>query len=217
MVLSEEIKCIEMARVARLRSAQGNLIVLEQGMPYSGPMSGIFGRKGDKSDPLTMKKILFFPIAIFLIGLLALMTPFDYIGERRKHAKRKSKLRAMIKELDAPVASPQVPTVKTIEALWNLHGLEDQNYWERSGFSQETRLDVLSKWVETLYGQETCLNTKLHERAADTLRRQAAANRPWYQGDPTAAHFHFVELVTGLVRDLSDELPPYGQRPTIDR
>lgn len=203
----KERQCIEEAGKAKAASAQSKLVDLQRnGIPFDNPLegftSGIEWKAGAKEK---LKQVSLLPIVLILIIFLGLMVPIMYLIHMRELAQRKRELRAVITSQRIQSSHHQLPDKKTVESLWRLHGLNNSDY------NDNERIALLSTWVAILYGKEESFSVDLDQRLLAISERQAAANRPYYEGNQNAAHFHFMSPVDALIVELSEELPSYDR------
>lgn len=178
----------------------------KNGVPFDSPLSGFSVGIDWKDEPRERtKQILFMPIAFFLVAFLALLVPVMYILHLLEVQNKKRSLKTEIAGKNTNPTNTETPTIKTLESLWQLHGLDEYKY------SSEDRLELLSKWIEILYGKRIAEGLNLNQRVEAMAIRHAEANRPYYEGKGDALHFHLVSPVGSLIRELSEELPEYDQ------
>lgn len=139
------------------------------------------------------------------MAFLALMVPVAYILHLLEVQNKKRSLKTEIAGENINPTNTETPTIKTLESLWQLHGLDEYKY------SSEERLELLSEWIEILYGKRIAEGLNLNQRVEAMAIRHAEANRPYYEGKSDAPHFYFVSPVDSLIRELSEELPEYDQ------
>lgn len=202
-----ELQCLEKAHEARIASARRRLEDLRKnGVPFDSPLSGFSVGIDWKDEPRERtKQILFMPIAFFLVVFLALMVPVMYILHLLEVQNQKRSLKTEIAGENIKPTNTETPTIKTLESLWQLHGLNEYKY------SSAERLELLSKWIEILYGKKIAEGLNLNQRVEAIAIRHVEANRPYYEGKSEALHFSFVSPVDSLMRELSEELPEYDQ------
>lgn len=201
MLSKKEIECIERARQAKLDAAMTRLAELRKnGVPFDNPLEGFTGKIEWKEDiGQRIIQIAFLPIGLILVILLFLTIPFGYMLTIWEAREKKSELMREIKVLEMEPLSSVVPDDKNLESLWMIHGLDELNY------SSDERLNLLSTWIDILYGTAVTKNLRLGARLDESRRRQFYANRSYYEGKD-APHFHFASPVDSLVRELSAEL-----------
>jgi hypothetical protein len=142
-------------------------------------------------------------VLIFVLVSYA-VTPISYILHLRKAHQKKKELEREIREIETESLSGQVPDEKDVESLWRLHGLDEREC------SLDMRLTLLDAWISILYGKGVSENVGLRSRGEGIAERRFNINLPYYQGKEGAPHFLLASPVDTLVRQLSDELPPYG-------
>lgn len=204
---SREHQCIKAASEARIASAQRRLDNLrDNGMPFDSPLSGFtWGIEWKDRPGERIKQILLFPVAFILITFLALMVPVAHLMHQVAIHKKKQNLKKEItdEEVNPDIAS--TPKIKTLGALWQLHGLDEYKH------SSDERVELLSKWLEILYEKNVVVDLDINNRVKAIAASHVEANRPYYEGQNGAAHFHFVSPVESLIRELSEELPEYDE------
>jgi len=204
-VASSQVQaCIAKARELRLRVAENSLNALvAHGLPFEGPAAGITLRiQWAKDFGGRLKQIAFYPIALALILVLLVGTPFFYVGHLRKVAKAKADLKRKISLLRAEPPSTEAPEHKTLDFLWALHGVEE----DECNFDE--RLQLLSDWIAILYGPGLAEDLRLRDRIEEIARGYSKANRSYYEGRG-GPHFHFKPPLDALISKLSGELPRY--------
>ena len=98
---------------------------------------------------------------------------------------------------------PRTFPSNTIAGLWH----SQSRYLDQ--LNEDQGLQVLQAWIKVLYAPD-CPGIGVEEQRSEMMRQRVATNMPWYNGEPGAAHFHFVDPLNSLVRDLSGELGPYS-------
>jgi len=145
-------------------------------------------------------QIVFWPAAILLVILMALVTSvvnfFEQLGRRNTLKREKRQLA----RLSVPY---EVPAKKNLNALWC-------HYRFGKRFGDDCGIQLLDRWIEILYGRETAARLDLKTRAVEIRARQFKLNDGWYRGDADAPHFFFVPHIDGLARELANKLPPYA-------
>ena len=131
------------------------------------------------------------------------MAPVAYLMDLWAVRQKKHRLEREIADETIKPEIMSMPTVKNLKALWQLHGLDQHKY------NSDERLELLSKWLESLYGKDMVANIDLNHRVKAISVRHVKANLPYYEGRCGAAHFHFVPPVECLIAELSKELPGY--------
>ena len=72
--------------------------------------------------------------------------------------EKKRDLEKEIKLCNLSVECTDKPNIKTIKSLWELHGLDDNKY------TMDESIDLLSKWIEILYGADIAMNINIRQR-----------------------------------------------------
>ena len=203
-VSDEERCCIVISHQARLAAANARLAELEKnGIPFDSPISGIAGGiEWEENIGGRIMQAAILPLVLVFSLFLYVMTPVAYIQHLRKVHQKKKELEREIQAIESELLSDQVPDRKDVESLWRLHGLDERKY------SLDERVNLLSNWIDTLYGKDASNNLRLKSKAEDIAERNFKANLPCYE-DKDAPHFRFVSPVDSMARQLSEELPPY--------
>ncbi len=206
---SQEQACIAKARELRLKVANDSLTALvDQGLPFEGPAAGVTLRiQWSNNFSGRLKQIALYPIALPLLLVLLLATPFSYVGHLRQVSKKKAELRQRIALLRDEPRSADAPEQRRLEFLWVLHGIKEDEC------TFDERLQLLSDWIATLYGPGVAESLNMRERTEDIARRYSEANRPYYEGR-RGPHFNFKPPLDALIEQLSTELPPYDRSDT---
>lgn len=140
------------------------------------------------------------PVTVLLLITLAPLMSFTDVIQRWQFKRqfRKEQL-----EIEAAISKPYTRTEpKSIVSLWRFYGIN-----ESFGFQQQ--LHLVEKWIEILYGSNTLNQYDLKSRSDSISRKNYEANTPYYKGED-APHFFFKPVVDTLVREIANELPPYG-------
>lgn len=221
-------QCIREARSIKLKVVEKQLAALSvAGSSWSswqGPLSGVVLFDRHANARTIVKQIVFLPIILIVIPILALMALFDYVAHLRKRARMMAALRDEIRRLRSCPLPLGEASVGTLDALWSLHGLEndplsfhdDLATWaflhgpHNDVDHSEMALNLLCQWVDILYGTGRSVDLKIHERAREIERQMGEANRPYYEGQKGAPHYHFGSPLESLIKELSDELPPFS-------
>lgn len=196
--LSEaEIGCIEKAYEIRRREVRASL---DKPPPFQlgwGPL----GVEWPKTGREQLKWVLLVPfIAVFLGILQGVAAPFQYAAYRREMARRSARLRQELAALGRRPLLQPLPG-RTLRDLWSVYGLE------RNRFPEAVCLELASAWIDRLYGPETARTVNLTERMnrVDDRRakQRALATR--------VTCVCWIPRLEQVLRELSTELPPYGQ------
>ncbi len=193
-----------------------------------------FGYMRWESGPIErIKQVLFLPIAfIILILYWALLAPVEYmlslsdVRVKKRQLEKEIELggfptveevlghirfgREYLAEKEArlgyfPSGSDVRPSTKTIEGLWELHGLHDHGHGECT-YDDEECFALLLKWAEILYGTDISMSLNLKQRV-ETFRAG------WGRSNSGGALFSIPKDVNirFLVEELSKELPAYNR------
>ena len=206
MVRDKEYQCITAGRQARVASAQRRLDDLyDNGKPFDNPLGGVsWDLDEDGAARNKIKKILLLPVAVLLIAFSTLLVvPIAYLAHRWDIYKQKQTLKREVADEKTRPSDTELPALKTLDALWQLHGLLESKY------SSDERLDLLSQWLEILYGTDVAEDLAIKHRVDAIGARHLKANRSYHEYQYGAAHFNFAAAVESLIRQLSDELFEY--------
>lgn len=199
MTDAPEHRCIQLAKDAKLAVAKRRLSEQES-RRFDNPLNGSFEIVWEVGWRRRTKQILLVPLALVL---MALLVPLAYLVHMWDVRDERRALKQQIRELSSTVPS-DVPSNKTIEALWTHCGLESR------ALSWDESLELLAKWLGILYG-ETCASTiDVESRATGKAKAHKAANLPYYEGK-SEIHYHFSHPIESLIRELSQELPHYDK------
>jgi hypothetical protein len=204
---NREIQCIKRANEAKVASAQRRLKELcEDGLSFDSPLGGGFWGIDWKKEPKErIKQILLMPIAFVLIIFLALMVPIAYLFHLLGVRKKKQSIKNEIAENSQSLNNIEAPTIKTLESLWHLHGLDKYQY------NSDEQFALLADWIEILYGKKIAESLNVKQRVEAIADSHIKANQPYYEGESGAAHFFFTPPLESLIRKLSEELCKYDQ------
>lgn len=193
---------MQLATDAKLAVAKRRLSELKR-WRFDSPL-GQFGGIAWETDPRKrIKQILFLPLGLVAVLVLALLVPLAYLAHILEIHKARRALKQQILALCSSAIS-KAPSSKTLEELWYQCGLD-----YGSALSTEERLELLAKWLVVLYGETRASAINLETRVTAIGQRRVAANMPYYEGKE-APHFHFSPPIESLVRELSHELPHYN-------
>jgi hypothetical protein len=194
-------QCIGRARAMKLRIAEEELAVLS--VKWQNPVSGVTLIDRHANARTILKQTALLPIASMLILILVLLTPFIYLSDLRKLARKRAMLKAKVRVLRTSPLPLDEPSVRTLRDLWSHHGLDGE------AARSKIALDLLCQWVDFLYGSGRSAELKILERAREIGRRNSEANRPYFDGKEGAGHYLFVHPVDTLITELSEELPSF--------
>ena len=207
MVNSIEFQCIEKANIARATLAKLQLVALrEKGLTADTILIGIKFSEIKFSDYwqggmlVKIKRTLLLPIALIAFILVDVLTVG--VNMRETHIEKRKLQAKILKEKIIP-KNLESPKTKTLASLWQLHGLSER------ACTNEERLQLLSEWIEILYGESIAKGVNLNQRLETIMSMHAIANRPYYDDESGAAHFYFGPPVDCLISELSEELPEY--------
>ena len=202
MVNSIEFQCIEKANIARAALAKLQLAALrEKGLTTDTILREIkFNDYWQGGMLLKIKRALLLPIVLIALILVDVLTVGVNLWETHSD---KRKLQAKILKEEIIPKNLEAPKTKTLDSLWQLYGLSER------ACTNEERLQLLSEWIEILYGESIAKGVNLNQRLETIMSMHAIANRPYYDGESGAAHFYFGSPVDCLISELSEELPEY--------
>ena len=194
-----EHRCIQLATDAKLTVAEHRLSELKS-VRFDSPLRGLGGFVRETDMRRIIKQILLAPLAVLLMALLVPLAYLVHIwGIREERRALKQQIRALSISVQA-----DVPSTKTIEALWKHCGLESR------ALSWDECLELLARWLGILYGEACASTINVESRARAIAQRQVEANRSFYE-DKGGPHFHFTPPIEALVGVLSNELPHYDK------
>ncbi len=198
--------CIKAARAMEVRNAEEELTRLSvNGSSWSSwqsPMSRVTLIDRHANTRRILMQVALLPITSIPILILALLAPFDYVAHLRKLARRRARLMDEIRRLRTSPLPLDEPSVRTLRDLWFHCGIKT---------ARVSELDLLCHWVDILYGSGRSAELTIRERVDEMYRQQGEANRAYFDGVEDI-HFHFVPPVEFLIRELSEELPPFRAR-----
>jgi len=188
-----------LASDAKLTVAKRRLSELES-IRFDSPLKGAGEFVWAADSRGKIKQILLLPLAVPLMALLVQLAYLVHLWGIREERRA---LKQQVRALSISVPS-DVPSTKTIEALWKHCGLESR------ALSWDERLQLLARWIGILYGEACASNINVESRARTIAQRQVEANRSFYEGKERP-HFHFTPPIEALVGVLSNELPHYDK------
>jgi len=191
----KERACIAQSHEAHLASARRRLADFGLDMGFESPLMGFSGGiTWEESRRDRMKQIAVLPLACLVILFLAAMTPLMYIVHHCDLFQRRRAIVKEIRTLEKEGPSMDVPDKKELEHLWAFHGLHGSEY------NSDEKVDLLNKWVITLYGNEIADSHRLKEKFKEIAKSQLEAG---------STHIHFASPFSGLLNSLSEKLPDY--------
>jgi len=194
-----EHRCIELASDAKLTVAKRRLSELDS-IRFDSPLRGLGEFVWAEDSRGKLKQILLVPLAVLF---MALLVPLAYLAHVWGIRKERRALKRQIRAGSISVLS-DVPSTKTIEALWKHCGLESRVlFWDEC-------LELLARWIGILYGEACASTINVESRALAIAQRQVEANRSSCEGKG-GPHFHFTPPIEALVGVLSNELPHYDK------
>ena len=193
--------------IVKSNSAQRQLTDLRKnGIPIEHPLSGFTTQvEWEKEPRKRIIQILLMPPVITLVIFVFLLTfPIAYVLNIRTTHIKKRDLEKEIKLCDLNLESTNKPNIKTIESLWELHGLDDNKY------TMDECVDLLSKWIATLYGEDVALKMDVRQRVDTIATNRIELNRPYYENHSDGIHFHFGPIFPSVLTLISKELSAYA-------
>jgi hypothetical protein len=206
-MINIERQCVEQALIVKSNSAQRQLADLRKnGIPIEHPLSGFTTQVEWKKEPRKrIIQILLIPPVITLVIFVFLLTfPIAYLLNIRTAHVKKRDLEKEIKLCDLNFESKNKPNIKTVESLWELHGLDDNKY------TMDECVDLLSKWIKILYGADIAMNINIRQRVDTIAANRMELNRPYYENHSDGIHFHFAPIFPSIVVLISNELSAYA-------
>jgi hypothetical protein len=192
----KERACIAQSHEAHLVSARRRLADFGLGMGFENPLMGFTGSiTWEESRRDRMKQIAVLPLAFLVALFLAAMTPILYIAHRLDLFQRRRAIVKEIRALEKEGPSMDVPDKKEFEHLWAFHGFHGSEY------NSDEQVDLLNKWVITLYGNEIADSHRVKEKFKEIAKSQLEAG---------STHIHFASPFSGLLSSLSEKLPDYA-------
>lgn len=144
------------------------------------------------------------PLVFIMKWVLFLLTPLFVVFMAGERLIEKRKLKRQLRDAKGSLdLSYQGPEEKTLDQLWRFYGLDRT-------FGDKTNFQLLSNWIELLYGTEIRKRFNFEQLKSDIYRRQAEANAGYYRREPNSAHFSFVDISWSLAIEISSKLPPYS-------
>jgi hypothetical protein len=206
-MINIERECVEQALLIKSNSAQRRLTDLRKNgkpleNPFSGLMSGIEWKKDIKKRMI--QAVLITLVLLVAIFLVVLIFPVAYLVNIRTVYNEKRDLRKELKLCDINFASTNKPNIKTIESFWAVHGLDNTN------FTLDEQIDLLSKWITILYGEDTARNINIDKKVATMNTNRMELNRPYYENISSGTHYNFAPIFPSMVAIISKELPVYA-------
>jgi len=197
MYSHKEAQCIEAVTQLRIkaanRAADKNKIVIEK--PASRSSDVI---QWKKTPANRVKQILALPAVLIRFLSILLLRPITAGLHRHK-------IYQLQQQHKAALASAY--TSNTLDSLWHSHGLNEANY------SETVCLDLLTQWVDILYGKKASEAVDIKEMAAKHNTLRATANMPHYTAEipEDFPRFYFGSTINAVVRRLSEQLGEYDK------
>jgi hypothetical protein len=207
----KERRCVKQAREKHVQALQRQVedLATRPDPLFAGPLAGFDGLQRQDTTRGRVIQMLLMPLSILVIGVLALGTPFAYLGHllnRRKSREARQiemgALRAKIAAMRNDLSLPGPIEPKTIGGLWSACAIGGMS------LSDQEALQLLNEWVETLYGRATRDTLQLENRAAAIHRDRAETYARAAMNGIFVTH---MSILAVLLREIEQELPPYGQ------
>jgi len=205
-MINIESQCIEQALIMKSNSAQRYLNDLRKnGIPFEHPLSGVTSQiEWEKEPRKRIIQIFLVPPFITLIIFVFLLTyPITYMLNIWATYKIKRELKKEIKSCNLNCISTQRPNIKTLESLWELHGLDYK-------YTNDECIELLSVWIKILYGAGIATNINICQKIDTISENRAELNRPYYENRMEGIHFHFAPVLPYVITLISKELPEYS-------
>ena len=189
-----ELACIEKAYEIRRREVRA---MLEEPMPF---------RRKWHPFPLkrlnTAKEWLQAAVAVPVIALIVILRlpalPLQYLSHMRSVTHRRQCLRQELTQLERPPCLQALPG-KTLLDLWGSYGFEEGEFQECAS------IELVSAWLDILYGPDTTKAMDIEVRLERINRRRANLRAR----SPNVTCVLWIPRMNQVVQDLSRELPPY--------
>lgn len=188
-------QCIRMARAIKIQIAEKELAGLS--VKWENNISDLTLIDRHANTRIILLQVALLPITLIAALILLLLSALIYVEDLRKLPRRRAALTEKLRRLRASPL-PLDNSVRTLRDLWFRCEINDA----------VPQLDLLCQWVDILYGSGRCAELKIRERVREMYRQQGEANRPYFDAEEDI-HFLFVPPVDILIRELSEELPPF--------
>ena len=202
MVNSNEFQCIEKANKAKAALARLELEVIREKGLAADTLLSEFNLSKYWQGGMLVKIIRTLLLPVGLIVLILVDVVIVGVNIRETHIEKRRLQAEILKEKIIP-KNLEAPKKKTLRSLWQLHGLSER------ACTNEGRLQLLSEWIEILYGESVAKGINLNQRLTAIMSIHERVNRPYYEGESDATHFFFGSPVDGLIMELSEELREY--------
>ena len=177
ILLEKERECINLACLAMLQHEKKSLLEYKNWLPDYEPEIKIseitfsnFVWKESLSGKLI--QLIAIPFILFLVLLIISLSPIIYLIEVWGYQERKNSVKKKIRDLDSKVkhdaSEIDIDNTSSFYLLWDRFGLT-------SHYDDAERLQVLSTWVEVLYGQPILDSLELENRVAKIRAAQSKA------------------------------------------
>ena len=142
--------------------------------------------------------IVLMPLTNVFLLLCKLFEPLEWASEWRATVRYRAELREELAQLEGPPFLQPVPE-KTLAGMWRRYGLETDR------FDESTAVELLSAWIDHLYGPEV---TRAVEIAAP-VERISRRRMELRQRSPQVSCVLYRPRLEQVLTELSRELPPY--------
>lgn len=200
---SKELQCLKVAAEMRVTSAEASLTDLQKNPPsFNSPMAGVGWDVKWKEDIVgRIQQVFLIPVVALFVCVSVLMVPVCYVMHIYGIWKSKRELKKTIKA-NTNLVDFHFPAQKTIESLWRAHG------FGKYEASMEEEALLLERWIEILYGKDAVQGLNLYDRLRGIRQSRIKGDLAYYRGE-SSVHCHFGPAAEALVRQLSEEFPPY--------
>jgi hypothetical protein len=218
IMINIERECVEQALIIKSNSAQRRLTDLRKnGRRLENLFSGLTsGVEWEKDIKKRMIQAVLIPLVLLVVICLAvLIFPITYLVNIRAIYNEKRDLKKELKLCDINFASTlkntgtNKPNIKTIESLWAVHGLDNTK------FTMDEHIEVLSKWITILYGEDTAMNINIDKKLATMTANRIELNRPYYENPSSGTHYHFAPIFPSVLAVISNELSVYAPEDEV--
>ena len=198
----KELRCIDAARNAKIIYAQRRLDdFLKKNKNFENPLTDILDALNLKLNTSEkIEQLIFIPARLII---LCLLTPLTYAIHLIESCNTKIRLKRELMHVKTRIENIKSPKIKTLNSLWNIYGLDQNNY------THNDRIDLLSKWITILYGKETLERLNINQIAHAIGEKNSNLNRPYFESEKNAPHYYIRPIVDILIEKLSEDLPAY--------
>ncbi|OUR81476.1 hypothetical protein A9Q82_10120 [Cycloclasticus sp. 46_120_T64] len=197
MYSHKEAQCIE--AVTQLRIKAANRAADKNRVVFKKPLGRLRDVSQWKKTPANrVKQILALPAALIRVVSILLLLPITAGLHRYK-------IYQLQQQHKTALASAY--TSNSLDSLWHSHGLNEASY------SETVCLDLLTQWVNILYGKDAAEAVDIKEMAGKHNTLRATANIPHYTAEipEDFPRFYFGSTINAVVRRLSEQLGEYAK------